>query len=230
LTNYPATRDMETGEILLKPVELSRFKAFEKEFENMEKEAVLEKPESLAGQILEGMAKLLNVKQKSDPPAPPESNEEETQKELEDQMKTPAAIAELGRMAEEKAKAMVEASKRKQHVMEFAVTLAGGTRERPFGLPGMRADEIIALLLSLPEKQSLKVEKLLSKALDGAIEFTERGVSGEGFFHKPKLPDQVRPYALAWVKAGKPIAEFFVQNTEIGKADDYDLAEFTKKE
>ena len=231
LTNWPATRDMETGRIQLKPVELSFVKAFEKEHEDMENEAVIQKLDSIPAQIVEGIGKLLNLsKPKPEPEPKDEPNEEETQSELEDQMKTPAAVLELGRLADEKAKAMIAASKRKQHVVEFAATLVGGTRERPFGIPGMRADEITTLLLSLPEKQALKVEKLLSKALDGAIDFAERGISGDGFFHKPQLPDAVQAYARQWVKAGKPIAEFFVQNPEVGKAEDYDLAEFVQKE
>jgi hypothetical protein len=110
-------------------------------------------------------------------------------------------------------------------VVEFASSVVGGTSTRPLGL-AVRSDEIVELLLSLPEKQSLAVEKLLGKFLDSVVDFREMGTSG-GFTRKPKMPAEFQDAARVWVSSGKPISEFFRDVApELGKPEDFNLAEY----
>jgi hypothetical protein len=210
LTNWPATR-LSNGKMILRPIELSqnllRFQVQSKE-SNMTKK-----------------------------------NEQDTQQEtvdlengntlnpeLKELLQTPEAVEELGRMAEQRAAEMVEADKRKRDVVEFASKLVGGTTERPFGLP-VRADEVVAVLLSLPPKQAKAVQKLLDKALSAAVNFAESGYEAElGYNARPKLSEPFAGFARKWVKQGKSIQEFFAANPELGDIEDYNVAEFVKSE
>lgn len=143
-------------------------------------------------------------------------------------LQTPEGVQELGRQAELKAQEAIQAEKRKIYVMEFASTLVGGTPKAPFGLP-IKADEVVALLLSLPENQAKAVEMMLTKTKQAVIAFKEAGFSGE-FNVNPRLPEAFRPSLQMWIGAGRDIKSFFEANTELGKADDYNLNEFIPKE
>jgi len=202
LTNWPATRNKK-GHLILKPVELSQTLKF-LQGENMPN------PVSTDTQAL------------AQPPVNPE---------IADLLQTPEATAELGKRATEMAAVMLAADKRKQHVVEFAAALVGGTRERPIGLK-VPAAEVVSVLLSLPVPQADAVERLLLKALTESINFSERGfkVDENGFIHKPAVPMTFKPYLQKWVKAGKSVAEFFAVNPELGEMSEYNLAEFTPKE
>ena len=165
------------------------------------------------------------------PPTPPPPTELETDisPALKELLRTPEGIEELGKKAQEMARDAIHLEKRKMHTVQFASKLAGGTAERPVGLK-VRPNEIVALLLSLPEPQALAVEKILASALDGAINFSMRGLDGNGFIQKPELPKEVKGYLSTWVDAGKSIGEFFELNLELGNPEDYNLSEFAKKE
>ncbi len=221
LTNWPATRNAK-GQILLRPVELSQSI---KEID-MEK-TLLELLAELPGKVAEAMhgkpPELPNTQ------LPPTELETEISPELKELLRTPEGIEELGKKAQELARAAIHLEKRKMHTVQFASKLAGGTAEHPVGLK-VRPNEVVALLLSLPEPQALAVEKILANALDGAINFSMRGLDGSGFIQKPELPKEFKPYLETWVKAGKSVDEFFKVNLELGNPEDYNLAEFTRKE
>ncbi len=221
LTNWPASRNAK-GQILLRPVELSQSI---KEID-MEK-TLLEILAELPGKVAEAVR---GGKQQEPPPAPPPTEfETEISPALKELLRTPEGIEELGKKAQEMARDAIHLEKRKMHTVQFASKLAGGTAERPVGLK-VRPNEIVALLLSLPEPQALAVEKILASALDGAINFSMRGLDGNGFIQKPELPKEVKGYLSTWVDAGKSIGEFFELNLELGNPEDYNLSEFAKKE
>ena len=165
------------------------------------------------------------------PPTPivPAEFEAGLSPQLKQLLNTPEAIEELGKQAQEIARGAIHVEKRKAHVVHFASKLAGGTPEHPYGLK-VNPNEVVALLLSLPERQAAAVEKILEGALSGAINFSMRGVDGSGFIQKPELRADAKPYLRTWVDAGKPLSEFFKLNPELGNPEDYNLAEFIKKE
>jgi hypothetical protein len=142
-------------------------------------------------------------------------------------LQTPEVIQELGRQAEAKAKEMVDAEVSKQRIVEFATTLVGGTKDHPYGLP-VRAEEVVALLVSLPPQQAQAVEMMLTKAMK-AINFAEMGVNGEYNAH-PRLPEEFRPMLKTWMDSGKELSAFFSANPEVGSEEDFNLSEFKPKE
>jgi hypothetical protein len=219
LTNWPATR-LETGQILLRPVELSQ------SIKEIDMPKTLEEMfVDLKAGILEALGRTPPVENQAPvQPASPET----TSPTLRELLNTPEAIEELGQRASQLAQEAIQAEKRKLHAVEFAARISGGTREKPFGLKS-KPNEIVALLLSLPEKQARAVEKILEDNLNSAIDFAEHGFDSEGFIQKPQLPAAIKPYAQQWVNAGKPIKDFFAQNPELGSADNYNLVEFMKE-
>jgi hypothetical protein len=221
LTNWPASRNAK-GQILLRPVELSQSI---KEID-MEK-TLLEMITELPGKVAEAVRG-----KQQDPPtttAAPTELEAGISPQLKELLNTPEAIEELGKQAQEIARGAIHLEKRKIHTVQFASKLAGGTAEHPVGLK-VRPNEVVALLLSLPEPQALAVEKILASALEGAVNFSMRGVDGSGFIQKPELPKEVKGYLKTWVEAGRSVGEFFKVNLELGNPEDYNLSEFTRKE
>lgn len=219
LTNWPATR-LETGQILLRPVELSQ------SIKEIDMPKTLEEMfVDLKAGLLEALGRPAATEQQATPPAPADSDP--PSQSLRELLNTPDAVEELGKRATEIAQDAIKAERRKAHAVEFAARIVGGTREKPFGLR-VKPHEIVALLLSLPEKQARAVEKVLEGSLDAAIDFAEHGFDAEGFIQKPHLPAAIKPYAQQWVDAGKPIIEFFAQNPELGPAENYNLVEFMK--
>jgi hypothetical protein len=224
LTNWPATR-LETGQILLRPVELSQT------MKEIDMPKTLEEMfTDLKAGILEAVGKKQPAEHQADPPAPadPSSQLEGMSPTIKELLNTPDAVEELGKRATEIAQDAIKSEKRKLHAVEFASRIVGGTREKPFGLK-VKPTELIALLLSLPEKQAKAVEKILESSLDAAIDFAEHGFDSDGFISKPQLPAAIKPYARQWVEAGKPIGAFFAQNPELGPAENYNLVEFMKE-
>jgi hypothetical protein len=222
LTNWPASRNAK-GQILLRPVELSQ-SIKEIDMEKTLMEILAELPGKVAEAVRGGKAP-----ETSPAPTAPTELEAGISPQLKELLNTPEAIEELGKQAQSIARDAIRAEKRKAHVVHFASKLAGGTAEHPFGLK-VNPNEVVALLLSLPERQAQAVEKILENALDGAINFSMRGLDGSGFIQKPEVPNEVKTYLRTWVDAGKPIGEFFKINVELGNPDDYNLAEFAKKE
>lgn len=139
-------------------------------------------------------------------------------------LRTPEAILELGRMAELKAQEFLAVERRKIDVVEFASTLVGGTKDKPFGLP-IPASEVVELLLSLEPAQAEAVKRILTKTLN-AVNFAEKGLDGEFLFGRPRLPAEFRQSLQLWVDEGKTVESFFKANVELGKATDFNLSEF----
>jgi len=223
LTNWPASRNAK-GQILLRPVELSE-SIRSIDMEKTLLELLAELPSKVAEAVRGGKP------QETTPPstAPVTELEGELSPALKELLNTPEGIEELGKKAQELAKQAIHLEKRKMHTVQFASKLAGGTAEHPIGLR-VRPNEIVALLLSLPEPQALAVEKILASALDGAVNFSMRGVDGSGFIQKPELAPEVKPLLKTWVEASRSVGEFFKLNPELGNPEDYNLAEFQKKE
>jgi hypothetical protein len=218
LTNWPATR-LETGQILLRPVELSQT------MKEIDMPKTLEEMfTDLKAGILEAVGKNKPAEHQADPPAD-DTTPSPTLREL---LNTPDAMEELGKRATEIAQDAIRTKKREMHAVEFAARMVRGTKEKPWGL-AVKPNELVALLLSLPEKQALAVEKILEQSLNAAIDFAEHGFDSDGFIQKPQLPAVIKPYARQWVEAGKPIGAFFAQNPELGPAENYNLVEFMKE-
>lgn len=216
LTNWPASRS-PSGQIMLRPVELSQ------QLKSVNMEALIEK---LVAVELEKNPELSKqgVNKMGD------TNVNPTLTQL---LNTPAAVEELGRQAQARAEELVAADRRKREVVEFASTLVGGTKEKPFGLP-VRAEDVVTVLLSLPIPQAKAVEKLLTMALNAAIDFAEHGYSyaNDGALlqsGKPHLPAALKPYVTQWLASGQNLAAFFAANPELGAMVDYNLAEFSEQ-
>lgn len=216
LTNWPATRDNATGQILLRPVELSQ------SIKEIDMEKTID--EIVAEKVAAELAK------RNAPLEPPAELDGASNPSIQELLQTPEAVEELGKKAQELAQAAIRAEKRKLHVVEFVSRTIGGTTEKPFGLRGIKPNELVALLLALPEKQARAVEKILEATLDSAIDFAQYGFDSDGFVQKPQLPEPLKRYAREWVASGKDIQEFFKQNPEVGDPDNFNLAEFAKKE
>lgn len=236
LTNWPATRDEKSGRILLRPIELSKYlKEIDMPKNLDELAAMLEeqngKLATLADTVntLAGSVAQLSQRPTTPSAAPAPEGEEGVSEPLKQLLNVPEDVEELGMKASEMARQLIKTEKRKAQVVEFASRIAGGTREKPFGLK-VKPAEIVALVLSLPEKQGNAVMRVLEQSLDAAIDFAEHGIDGDGFLNKPQLPDAFLKSAREWTKAGKSIDEFFSVNAaELGTPDNYNLAEFRKE-
>lgn len=304
LTNWPATRDAKSGQIMLRPIELSmNLYAIKEnamaEFEGMTREkmcAAIKKhkadnpdDDSISEEDVDaldemsdaGVTKLFKVvsgksKKKSemsvsgmraglskiastitdfvsslrsDPKVAEEELDDEEDTELDEEdsddeegenemvkhdftasptmtelLRTPEAVLELGKMAELKAQEFLAVERSKVDVVEFASTLVGGTKDKPYGLP-IPASEVVEVLLSLPDGQREAVKRLLTKTLN-AVNFAEKGYDGEFLFGRPRLPVEYRQSLQMWLDAGKTADSFFKENVELGKATDFNLSEF----
>lgn len=216
LTNWPASRS-PSGQIMLRPVELSQ------QLKSVNMEALIEK---LVAVELENNPEL------SKQGVHKMGDTNTVNPTLTQLLNTPAAVEELGRQAQARAEELVAADRRKREVVEFASTLVGGTKEKPFGLP-VRAEDVVTVLLSLPIPQAKAVEKLLTMALNAAIDFAEHGYSyaNDGALlqsGKPHLPAALKPYLTQWLQSGQNMSAFFAANPELGAMVDYNLAEFSE--
>lgn len=230
LTNWPATRDEKSGRILLRPIELSsQIKEIDMTKTIEELSTDVEKIGGSVATLADAVNALVELSKKNQGNSNSNSDAVEgVSQEIKDLLGTSEAVEELGRQAAEKAKDTIRAEKRKMVVVEFASKIAGGTREKPFGLK-VKPAEIVALVLSLPEKQGNAVMRILEQSLDAAIDFAEHGVDSEGFLNKPELPKPILDMARQWVKGGKSIDEFFAVNAaELGAPDNFNLSEFKK--
>ena len=228
LTNYPATRDA-AGRILLRPVELSQSQSL-KEFDMPDLQEVLTELKSLPGNILAALTLKPPVKDDKTPETDKKVDElsaEEISPALRQFLQSPDGAAELGELAAKMAAQKINDEKRKMHTVEFAARMVGGTKDKPFGLR-VPAKRVVAVLLSLPEAQAREVEKLLEMCVDTAIDFAQHGIDNDGFIQRPELPAAIKQYARQWVDGGGTIQEFFKQNPEVGKFEDFNTAEFIK--
>jgi hypothetical protein len=230
LTNQPASKDRK-GKYLLRPIELSSQLFALPEGQSLQGEA--NSISSLMGDKPKGEITM------SDPIVPTPTPEVTTpapapapapavvDPALTELLSSDAAIAEMGKMAEAKAHQIVEMEMRKREVVEFAAKLVGGSKEFPYGLP-VKADRIVACLLSLPKPQATFIEELLTMTMKATVNFMESGFNGEFNAH-PRVPEQYRPAIKMWLEAKKDLKEFFVANPEVGKAEDFNLSEFVKE-
>ena len=155
----------------------------------------------------------------------PEPKQEITMPELTvaEFMQTPEAVAELEARANQRAAELLKAEQLKARVIAFAKDL---TESKTLGL-SMKADELATSLMELTDIE--KVIDLLGKVWEAkVVDFQERG-HGREVHNKQAVPADLKPYIVKWVEAGKTPADFFAANPELGLADDYDLAEFTKE-
>jgi len=217
LTNYPASKDSQ-NRLLLRPVELSQ---------NMKEIDMAKTLEELFGDLKTSITEAINGKPDAPvTPSAPVELAEGVNPSIQELLKTPDAIEEMGKRAVELAQAAIKAGERKQHIVQFAASVAGGTKEKPFGLK-VKPDRIVRLLLSLPEAQAKEVEAILSANLDAAIDFAQHGFESNGFPIKPEIPGDYKAAARIWVEAGHKIEKWFDQYKELGSPADYNLAEFT---
>lgn len=209
LTNWPATRD-KSGKILLRPIELTT-----QMFVNTEQPEVIPSDNSQAiNNFVKGKGKM------------------ENQNLAELANSDPKIAAELTEMVKARAKteldAMLAAQKRTQEISELCARLTGGTEAAPRGLP-VPATELSEFLNGIDDASRAKATAILSKIqAAGFVEFAEtgHGKRNEG----NELPDYAKPLLKQWVELGKTPESFFEVNPELGKASEYHLAEFAKKE
>lgn len=164
-------------------------------------------------------------------PKKPDQKQEPTAQTVRELMESPEAVIEMARRAEEIAANRTALFERQQHVIKLAADMVGGTSARPFGLAGIRSDEIVELLMGLPMPQSLAVERVICKLMDASaqINFAELGVGG-GYARKPRVPAEFRSSIQTWVDSGKELSLWFSKvMPDLGKAEDYNLTEFVKE-
>lgn len=141
-------------------------------------------------------------------------------------MKTPEAVAELDRLANERAEARIKQEENSRKVAEFSAKLTGGISGKGTGT-AVTKERVAEVILSLPEDKQPVVMALLEDALKGVIDFREKG-HGSEFENKREFPPQLRPILISWLKSGKTVAEFFTVNPEAGKFEEYNLQEFVE--
>ena len=139
-------------------------------------------------------------------------------------MKAPEAIAELDRLANERAAELVKANERKAKISEFAAKLTGGEKGKGNGI-AVKAEKVEAVLLALPAESQADMMALLEVTLTKTVDLIEHGHGAE-FENKTELPAQIKPALAEWVKAKRTVKSFFEVNPEAGKYEQYDLAEF----
>jgi hypothetical protein len=219
LTNWPASRN-SMGQLLLQPVELSQ------SMKGITMPTIEQQLEEMAARL----AELEKPKTPATPSGPaPSGGTEEIELGIAALLRDDTQVDQLGEMAQERAKELVRVAQRKAHVVEFVSQVVGGTPDHPVGLP-IQARELTKLLLSLPEKQSLAVERLLAKIWDKALDFAEHGIrEGDTFNLRRQVPAEFAGLLNDWVKAGHSAKSFFEVNPEAGSAEDFNLSMYTKK-
>lgn len=208
MTNWPASRDNK-HRMMLRPIELSE---------------QIQEIDMAEGITLEGLRELANEFLAHFKPAQKQEQESSMSESVDvaELMKSPEAIAELERLANERAAELLKAEQLKSKVAEFSAKLTGGAVAL-----SMKADEISAALLSFAEPEN--VMDFIGKVMEAKlVNFQESGTNGktEG---KTEFPKELRPFMQTWLAAGKTPESFFDANPEIGLAADYDLAEFAKE-
>jgi hypothetical protein len=201
LTNWPATR--AKGKTLLRPIELA-------EGDPKPMDEALNKILEMLGAIWEKMNPKAAEPEKSEPAA---------------DMAQTALAAELAQ-AKQAIAELTAQYERKNRYTEFAQRVTAGTKDNPRGL-NMPAAELSEVLLSLPDEAAAKVQAMLETLV--VVDFAERGNAGKAE-RLEQLPAEYAPYLRQWIEAGKSTETFFQVNPEIGKASQFDLAEYMPKE
>jgi hypothetical protein len=222
LTNQPGTRNSK-GHMLLRPIELSQ------SMKGIDMTKTLEELQADNEKLTTSIAELTTLVKALAPKPPVDGDTTHTSPEMKELLGSPDALDKIGELATKRAEEMIAVERRKSHVVDFVSDLVGGTKDHPVGFP-IKAADMVALLLSLPEKQAMATEKMFKAMAKGAIDFTERGFAQDNFLTRKPLPAQFLGAARMWVGAKKDIKEFFKANPELGKAEDYDLREFVQVE
>lgn len=213
MTNWPASRDKK-GRMLLRPIELSE----QLQELDMQPEFTLESLRELGKEFVA----LFKAEKAADQPTQEQKDMSGESVNVAELMKSPEAIAELERLATERAAELLKAEQLKSKVAEFSAKLTGGVVAL-----AMKADDITADLLSFSDAE--KVMELLGKVFEAkVVNFQERGSNGKTESKLP-FPAELKTYMQKWVEAGNTPESFFEVNPEIGLAADYDLAEFAKE-
>lgn len=223
LTNWPATRN-EAGEILLRPIELS-----------MNMYSVESEEKSTVKEVLEKINKLLKNGRGEE--TPDNKGVNMTQDNLAEALQTDEAKAKIEELAtaraeelaavraEEIAAARVEEARQKQHVADFAKKIVGD------GVPLVESEisDLMAKLYDNDPESAKQVEDAFGKIVEkGIINFTENG-HGKSVSVKEKVPAEFRASLQKWVDAGNDAERFFVENPEVGEAEQYDLSMYAKE-
>jgi hypothetical protein len=227
LTNWPATRN-SMGQLLLQPIELSmHMKGMT--MPTIEELMALIEDQGTRLATLES-AKTVATKSTTPSTSTDLEGEGEIGLELENLIQDDEALDQLGQAANNRAKEIVRVARRKDHVVEFVSKIVGGTPDHPVGLP-VSARQVTKLLLSLPEKQSLEVERLLAKVWDSALDFAEHGIqNGDTFQLRKAVPAPYVELLRSWVASGRSAKSFFEANPEAGNAEDFNLSPFITKQ
>jgi hypothetical protein len=213
MTNYPASRDRK-GRMMLRPIELSE----ELQEIEMASEFTMDSLRELGKEFVA----LFKADNKANPQPKQEQQNMGTELSVAELMKSPEAIAELERLAVERAAELLKAEQLKSKVAEFSAKITGGVIAL-----SMKAEDITADLLSFNDAE--KVMDFVGKIMEAKlVDFQEHGKSAS---HKSKqpFPAEFKSFMNKWIEAGKTPESFFSVNPEIGLASDYDLTEFVKE-
>ncbi len=230
LTNYPASRDSK-GQIKLRPIELSKYiKELDMTVETQEKV-----PNAIETALANFLKRFGGGGSETQSPEPKDKKEEPTElstdpnRELARLVNDPKALEAINDLVDTRVKEMAKTESRKNEVQNFVSDLIGGNREKPYGL-AMNSKELIAFLLSLNDLQYKYAKKLLTETREKAIDFAEHGIAEDGFVKRPQLPAVYKGILLSWLNADpkNTVEQFFAVNPEVGKIEDFDLAEFHK--
>jgi len=230
LTNWPATR--AKGKTLLRPIELQEGEPMDDkdELDDKEKNTLT----ALAGMFAKLMRKLAGNPAEPDKPADEEPEQDKEKAAMPEPQnlaappasdKTAELEARVSELAELRFAEMVKAVNRKNKIADFCKRITGGSESNPRGL-SVKADELAEVILSMPEEQADKLQSLLESAV--VVDFSETGHNRAAPI-KAELPANVKPFLKAWLAGGLELADFFTKNPEVGKADEFDLAEYEKE-
>jgi hypothetical protein len=236
LTNNPATRDTATGKYLLRPIELSaQINVYQKENEMAEPTELEKKVDQLTKDLtalattnkaLTDTNALLTKRLKALDP----EGDEEVSPEMLDFISSVDGAERIGEEAKLMAAKIVRREQRKTEVRDFAAQVMGGTADKPFGVP-VKASELAAVLLSMPDRNRIFMQNVIMKLYDGAIDFARHGSGGlgGGAFAGKQVPAAYRQTLKVWVDAGREAKDWFTEvaaDLGLGEANDYNLSEF----
>src|SRR6478752_2811265 len=150
LLNQPGSRNAK-GQYLLRPVELSKSMSTIQKEKDMTVETSQDTKPAWAVALETAISEL----SARFAPKKPDHKQEPTAESIRELMQSDAAVVEMARIANERVANQVAIYERQQHVIKLASDMVGGTPSRPFGLAGIRAEEIVELLMGVPMAQSL---------------------------------------------------------------------------
>ncbi len=146
------------------------------------------------------------------------ARQEERQVALAAQQKENERI--LAARQEERERVLAE-QKRVNEIHALAVELTTGPKAF-----WHKPEELEALFAKLTDEDRALVAPLLKEIrVKGLVDLAEHGHQGTGAGGK-ELPKFARPLLTEWIAHKGTVAEFFAANTELGKAEEYDLSAF----